>query len=209
MYLSLLVGFSALMFCCNLANASARVDETPPHNLFDHSPPQPLQRKIHQSSAAKATIAEEFDSVLDADVLSALSDLQAQYPLNPEEDLGEDLKTYLKGTEGWDNYLTSDVEKYIEAAKKGDVEALWYLGSSFKGGGLPCNNDDLAVKLLVAASLKASANALSSLSGVFKRGLGAIKPNEQLKTLFYNAAVTMPGKEGDEVRAWLELPPPS
>ena len=115
MYLSLLVGFSALMFCCDLANASAKVDETPPHNPFDHSPPQPLQRKIPQGSAG-AVISEDVDSILDAAVRSALHELQRQYPLDPEEDLGGDLKTYLKGVEGWDDYLTPDVEKYIDYA---------------------------------------------------------------------------------------------
>ena len=207
MYLSLLMGFSALMFCCDLANASAKVDETPPHNPFDHSPPQPLQRKIHQSSAAKATIAEEVDSVLDADVLSALSDLQAQYSLNPEEDLGEDLETYLNGTAKWNHYLTPAVKKYIEDAKKGDVGALTYLGTAFNGGGLPCNNNDLVVKLLVAASLKASAPALISLSGIFEDGLGKIVPNEGLKSMFHEAAIKIPGKDGDTVRAWFELEP--
>ncbi|MDP3372438.1 MAG: hypothetical protein Q8S21_06100 [Candidatus Paracaedibacteraceae bacterium] len=239
MFLSLLVSFLALTFSCSSVNASGKVDATRSRDAFNKHSSRSPQREVPRNNTAKmrapaeidsvkitvpeediikatakAVIPEEDDSLVDKDVLSALHKLEKKYPLDPEKDLGGKLKTYLKGTQGWDNYLKPYVEEYIERAKNKDVEALAHLGSSFKNHRLPCNDNVLIMKLLIAASLKGSVGALSNLSDVFKKGLAPIKPDKQaiesdekLGILFYNAAIKMPGNDGDRLREFLNLPP--
>ena len=159
-----------------------------------------------RSEPPTAAVEAEIDPVLGPQASAILNELQRVYALNPKEDLGEGIIRHLKGTKGWDDYLTDDVGVEIAAAREGSREAITSLGAAFKSGNLPLYTYDLTLKLLVEGARRHSASAIYTLSQIFGKGFGPIVKNSDKERALYDTSITIRDPSVKELRQWLELP---
>ena len=148
--------------------------------------------------------AEGFDPVLGREVSRILNELSAQYPFNPEVDLGEDLLAYLRKDRPAGIYLTQEVSEEIEKARRLNRGGLTYLGEAFDSGTLPEYNLILTIKLLVAAAKQKSAPALYWLSNRFKEGEVIGKDPEKARIL-YESSINIDDASSEIVRHWIGI----